>query len=955
MPLNESGTSYSLLYNWVTDADAVPDVPFSPERFHAQDADIATAIAALAGSRPTLTSVNALIAAAKTELLGGVGSTFDTLAELAAHATSTSNPHSVTKAQVGLGSVPNVDATARANHTGTQSASTVTHTASGTGGVSRTLADRASEVVSLRDYGGVGDYNVTTGAGTSNNTALTNALAINGEVYVPAGNYLFSTYAVLQQVLNGTIWGPGKLYYNNGSMTEIIGSQVRAGVSDADGNLGENTQGGVIFGGEGPGVDGTLVYGAHPQWLNTQPTRRGASAEFQIYSTALFAMARGVVGTAFLDAEGGYTFNYPEIEVGDVFGFGEKVYRIKTKVSATRIEVELPYGAGAVTFASNALDTFRHAFVWGEGTCDVNGTAVTRKTGDYFFWVAPYEYQAKIRIGATWHQLEDNGYAGLPNNLTLTASAGTQTGVTFLQKMLPLSLELSMFRLQGLIGGDEEGYGFFHTIDGRNTIESQYAGNGRYRSISVRTGPEYDLAGGREALQVSADGRIGMGGYDYVGSAWPTDAKVHVWRDRKVAQSANGTTDSKSLDLWGTFNGSGPRHLTLGIYNNFNAGYIQGWVVPDTTPGAIALNPQGGNVGIGTGGTSTLSATLHVVGSILGTNGLLANSASGIRVANTNTQQMQWDGGAGNRWRAISTINGASAGDLVFQGTNDSFVANFVNAIVMKPTGAVQFTNVGTTAAGANAVIDNGASNTLLRSTSASKYKTDVEPMSTDVLTKFLALQPIYYRSKASADRQDWTWYGFLAEDVAAIDPRFVAWSHKEADYDEIRTPAEPEYEDRAVRDEDGNPVIEDGAIKIERVQTNAGAVHISRQLKPGTKMTPDGVSYDRLGAVVGLGLAQRHNERLNAIEAFVEQQEAGGRRKRVRFEGREYNVSLERVALAISLAGAAISHGIQAGETRWHGGPDPFTLSAADGEAVPMDAPTVIKFGFAALKASEV
>ena len=35
------------------------------------------------------------------------------------------NPHSVTKAQVGLSNVPNVDATARANHTGTQTASTI--------------------------------------------------------------------------------------------------------------------------------------------------------------------------------------------------------------------------------------------------------------------------------------------------------------------------------------------------------------------------------------------------------------------------------------------------------------------------------------------------------------------------------------------------------------------------------------------------------------------------------------------------------------------------------------------------------------------------------------------------------------------------------------------------------------------------------------------------------------
>lgn len=46
-------------------------------------------------------------------------------ADVAAHANLINNPHMVTKAQVGLGSVPNVDATDRANHVGTQLANTI--------------------------------------------------------------------------------------------------------------------------------------------------------------------------------------------------------------------------------------------------------------------------------------------------------------------------------------------------------------------------------------------------------------------------------------------------------------------------------------------------------------------------------------------------------------------------------------------------------------------------------------------------------------------------------------------------------------------------------------------------------------------------------------------------------------------------------------------------------------
>jgi hypothetical protein len=44
---------------------------------------------------------------------------------LTSHVNDVANPHAVTKAQVGLGNVPNIDATQRANHTGTQLSSTI--------------------------------------------------------------------------------------------------------------------------------------------------------------------------------------------------------------------------------------------------------------------------------------------------------------------------------------------------------------------------------------------------------------------------------------------------------------------------------------------------------------------------------------------------------------------------------------------------------------------------------------------------------------------------------------------------------------------------------------------------------------------------------------------------------------------------------------------------------------
>jgi hypothetical protein len=63
----------------------------------------------------------------------------------------------------------------------------------------------------------------------------------------------------------------------------------------------------------------------------------------------------------------------------------------------------------------------------------------------------------------------------------------------------------------------------------------------------------------------------------------------------------------------------------------------------------------------------------------------------------------------------------------------------------------------------------------VLRSTSAAKYKTDVEPIDEDRAEAFLKqCQPSWYRSLCKHDRKDWSWYGYVADDVAKVEPRLV-------------------------------------------------------------------------------------------------------------------------------------------------------------------------------------
>jgi len=67
---------------------------------------------------------------------------------LTTHVNDTANPHSVTKAQVGLTNVPDVDATLRANHTGTQLAATISDfsSAAKSAAVADSITDAVTDV-----------------------------------------------------------------------------------------------------------------------------------------------------------------------------------------------------------------------------------------------------------------------------------------------------------------------------------------------------------------------------------------------------------------------------------------------------------------------------------------------------------------------------------------------------------------------------------------------------------------------------------------------------------------------------------------------------------------------------------------------------------------------------------------------------------------------------------------
>jgi hypothetical protein len=194
-----------------------------------------------------------------------------------------------------------------------------------------------------------------------------------------------------------------------------------------------------------------------------------------------------------------------------------------------------------------------------------------------------------------------------------------------------------------------------------------------------------------------------------------------------------------------------------------------------TTGGAERLRvTSAGRVGIGT--TSPVSP-LHVVGDAQ-VDGALTIATSIIHEGDTNTR-----------------IGFGTAGDIIFFETNGSERLRItdigrVGINTTSPqhrldvdgdariTGEIRsigtFNN--TTANAASLTVFSG-SGLFARSTSSKRSKAHIETADlSHSQAAVYGVRPVWYRSLCEADNPAWSWWGFIAEEVAEIDPRLVQW-----------------------------------------------------------------------------------------------------------------------------------------------------------------------------------
>lgn len=215
----------------------------------------------------------------------------------------------------------------------------------------------------------------------------------------------------------------------------------------------------------------------------------------------------------------------------------------------------------------------------------------------------------------------------------------------------------------------------------------------------------------------------------------------------------------------------------------------------------LTIRRSTGYVGVGPGATNPDYALTVNAEVKFGSNIHLGDGS-----AARTTGDFYWDAGYGN----------GAKGHHFRQGTGLTEYIQVNNAYA-------SFPNVGTTASGGNAYLNSGSGERLMRSTSSMKYKRDAEPLEKSYSDALMSITPIWYRSKCEADDPNWSWYGFSAEEVAAIDPRMVQWGYGPDDYEHVEVEI--------------TVATEDGPQPAKATDT---------RLKAGAEMSPQGVSYDR-------------------------------------------------------------------------------------------------------------
>ena len=294
--------------------------------------------------------------------------------------------------------------------------------------------------------------------------------------------------------------------------------------------------------------------------------------------------------------------------------------------------------------------------------------------------------------------------------------------------------------------------------------------------ISFGTDTVNLVTGGTTRATVDSSGNIDLGPLDINGSA--SDDSVNIDASGRLL---HGHTSAVTNLKWGGSGDFGSRQYIYGANQGVNNGLaILNYDATASIPALLRLGSSRND----TPGNNTVVGNNDTVASIqmMGNDG--TRFIDLVRIDAVTTETGPGSGDMPGMLRIGTTADGASvvttrlqlhaAGYLEVQGVYDL-----------------------TTSAGANVYVHGNGY--LQRSTSSIKYKTDVETLEDSYADALLECRPVWYRSTCSTDDPAYGYWGFIAEEVAEIDPRLVHWKTtnpvQQEDGSVEHVPCEPEPE----------------------------------------------------------------------------------------------------------------------------------------------------------------
>ena len=344
-----------------------------------------------------------------------------------------------------------------------------------------------------------------------------------------------------------------------------------------------------------------------------------------------------------------------------------------------------------------------------------------------------------------------------------------------------------------------------------------------------------------------------------------TAAELNTFTPSAKIENAIGSAASPSYTFTGdtntgisaatgdklAFSTAGSQRVTIDASGNVGIGTTSPGAplqIDHATSAALRLNDTGGTVGAAIASTVQFFAGGAQNGSVGYASGVgilqLLNNDGPIYIQTDAADDVSLRTNGNTRMTVKSTGKvgiGTTApaellhvGDASTAGTFRVHATAGVNSFRISGTNAISTTiKDATTALAGNMYISTGGY--MYRSTSSIKYKSPVEDLEDDYADRVLEMRPVWYRSITGNDPTGFSYYGLIAEEVAAIDPRLVSFGP---------------LADCVCPDDPDDPGV---------------TVHT-----PECLTEPEGVQYDRLIPHL-ISVAQRQADELAALTARLE------------------------------------------------------------------------------------